>query len=455
MVQHLLHIQNLVTPETTSVTGSSTNALTIVRTQLTGLSDACRRHTIELVGRSPRDRRIETLASFDPATGVETETVISSVAAPAVSQSLCGLALTNEASGTTTVNAHDAFGRVAATFRKIGRDALVASVQSFDYALCGDLIAVHTLTNGTDAITESYSYDMLGNRIATTDALGNTIYRTYDPLGNVIAEDGATYPVRCTYDTAGRRTSLSSTRDGVTWDTTTWAYDAATGNCISKTYADGSTVTYAYTPDSLSLRTTYASRRWKENVYDAKRQVVGVIYSDGETGSFAYDEFGNEISASNEVSSVVLLRGEQGDCTNETAIVGNESKTTARAFDEYRRLTEIGGTAYSYNSDGLLASVSNDIALVEYAYTPDLLDAGYALTLSNGVVFSRSLVRDDFRRSLVAGIANTGGGATTESLAYAYDALNRPASRNGDTFGYNERGEVVFSRRERRGIVFV
>ncbi|MBR2771562.1 MAG: hypothetical protein IKD78_06065, partial [Bacteroidales bacterium] len=50
----------------------------------------------------------------------------------------------------------------------------------------------------------------------------NTIYRTYDPLGNVIAECGATYPVRYTYDTAGRRTSLSTTRDGTTWDTTTW-----------------------------------------------------------------------------------------------------------------------------------------------------------------------------------------------------------------------------------------
>ena len=44
------------------------------------------------------------------------------------------------------------------------------------------------------------------------------------------AYDGATYPVRYTYDTAGRRTSLSTTRDGETGDTTIWAYDSATGN---------------------------------------------------------------------------------------------------------------------------------------------------------------------------------------------------------------------------------
>ena len=28
------------------------------------------------------------------------------------------------------------------------------------------------------------------------------------------------------------------------------------------------------------------------------------------------------------------------------------------------------------------------------------------------------------------------------------DALSRPTTRNSDTFGYNERGEVVFSRRD-------
>ena len=186
--------------ETSSVIGPSTNSLTITRTQLTGLSDACRRHTVTLVGRAapsaPFDGTVtETVASFDSATGIETETVTSSVTAPVVSQSLYGLVLTNKTPGTATVNAYDALGRVAATFRIIG-EGYPAPLQSFDYSPCGDLIAKHTYTNGTDVITESYAYDMLGNRIATADALGNTTYRTYDPLGNVIAEDGATYPVR-------------------------------------------------------------------------------------------------------------------------------------------------------------------------------------------------------------------------------------------------------------------
>ena len=30
-----------------------------------------------------------------------------------------------------------------------------------------------------------------------------------------------------------------------------------------------------------------------------------------------------------------------------------------------------------------------------------------------------------------------------ESVGYAYDAIGRPVGRNGDTFGYNDRGEVT------------
>ena len=309
-------------------------------------------------------------------------------------------------------------------------DCPLSPLQSYIYSPCGDLIAKHTYTNDTDIITETYAYDMLGNRIATTDALGNTTYRAYDPLGNIIAEWGATYPVRYTYDTAGRRTSMTTFRDvggsrpvATGGDTTIWAYDAATGNCLSKTYADGSTVAYSYTPDNLLLRTTYPSGAWKDNVYDERRHVVAVAYSDGETVSLAYDAFMNEIAFSNDVAAANLYRDAKGNCTNDTAVVGNENKSTRRTFDGFSRLTGIDGTIYDYNADGLLASLSNDIAFVEYAYTPDLLDAGYSLVLSNGVVFTRSVERDGYRRSLVTGISSVANGVGIGSLSYTYDAL--------------------------------
>ena len=78
---------------------------------------------------------------------------------------------------------------------------------------------------------------------------------------------------------------------------------------------------------------------------------------------------------------------------------------------------------------------------------PDGCDAGYSLTLSNGLTVARSLARDDWRRALVTNIVSSVNGNPVETLAYEYDALDRPVARNADTFGYNGRSEVVFSRR--------
>jgi len=92
-----------------------------------------------------------------------------------------------------------------------------------------------------------------------------------------------------------------------------------------------------------------------------------------------------------------------------------------------------------------LASVSNALAVVDYLYTPDRLDAGYVITLSNGTTVRRELVRDSSRRALVAGIATSANGLEVESLDYGYDADSRPVARNADRFGYNVRGEVTFA----------
>lgn len=146
------------------------------------------------------------------------------------------------------------------------------------------------------------------------------------------------------------------------------------------------------------------------------------------------------------VDNVAYYIADNGNATNETMRVGNETKTVTRRLDDSGRVAEIDGTAYLYASDGLLETVSNGIAVVNYIYTPDRLDAGYTLTLSNGVTFTRNLERDPFRRPLVTCVTASANGLSVGSLAYTYDALNRPTTRNTDTFGYNERSEVVSSR---------
>ena len=467
--------------ETSTVVGPSTNSLTITRTQLTGLSDSCRRHTITISGAqggtpigeaalSPLQigTTTDSLTTYDPATGIETETITSSSGPTIVRRSLHGILLSTEASGETTFNSYDAFARVVATSRTgyqpvqegppIGEAAL-SPLQSYDYSPTGDLLATHTYTNDTDILTETYAYDMLGKRIATTDAHGSTTYRTYDPLGNLTAEWGATYPVRYTYDTQGHRTSLTTfrTTGGTQFiasadlgDTTTWTYDPFTGNCLSKTYADGSTITYTYTPDNLPLRTTYASGKWKENVYDEQRRLSGVIYSSPDMNyELQLDAYGRTVWESNSVCSISYALADAGTATNEVVSIGDETMFIARALDGQNRLLGLtipdsGYKAnYAYANDGNIENISNDLACVSYLYSSNRLDVGYSIRLANGTTIQRNLYRDDFRRSLVTNITTVVNGNSVESLNYSFDAAGRPIARNDDTFGYNARSEVV------------
>ena len=219
---------------------------------------------------------------------------------------------------------------------------------------------------------------------------------------------------------------------------------------LTETYTDGTTITYTYTPDNLPLRTTYASGKWTENVYDNQRRLVGTISSDSlNNATYALDEFGRTTSSANSVASIAYSISDTDKATNEFWTVGTNTLAITRSFGSQDRLANLAlpsvGYAlnYTYATDGRLAAVSNNDAVITYAYTPDHLDAGYSLTLSNGAVFTRSLLRDEYRRSLVTGISSAANGVGVGSLAYTYDALNRPTTRNNDTFGYNARSEVT------------
>ena len=318
---------------------------------------------------------------------------------------------------------------------------------------------------------------MLGNRIATADALGNTVNKSYDPLGNVTAEWGATYPVRYAYDTQGRRTSLSTTRDGTTWDATTWTYDHATGNCLSKTYADGSTVAYTYTPDNLPLRTTYPSGKWKENVYDVQRRLSGVVYSSHNMDyGLQLDAYGNATNVEDAAGDIwrydygfnsILLREEFISTGGTQFIASAMTNTISRSVDQFDRPSGFafavndepkGGIGYAYDDDGdLTRIVATNSAGRSFsvAYTNVAgYSYGYTITTPNGDTIRRAVDRDEHRRSLVTNCATYFNSSLVDSNLYAFDALSRPTARStgitgvspvDSTFSYNSRSEAVFA----------
>ena len=134
-----------------------------------------------------------------------------------------------------------------------------------------------------------------------------------------------------------------------------------------------------------------------------------------------------------------------------TQLVDGVSVSFEREFDAYgwlARFARIGGeeSMFGYSPHGAISAVSNGNVAVEYAFTGDALDAGYALAVQGGADFSREVFRHDYLRSCIVAVSNHCGNAS-HGLQYSYDALQRPILRNDDSFAYNVRGEVVFSRR--------
>jgi RHS repeat-associated protein len=137
-----------------------------------------------------------------------------------------------------------------------------------------------------------------------------------------------------------------------------------------------------------------------------------------------------------------------GVATNETVTLGGTVSTLTRGVDNRHRLAALRvGNAppvqYGYDVENRLSTVSNAAFVAEYAYTSDGWDAGYGITLTNGVVLARELTRDPYCRSLITAITNRVDGVAVNPLAYGYDKLNRVTSRNNDTFSYNARSEIT------------
>ena len=331
---------------------------------------------------------------------------------------------------------------------------------AFSYDALSRLSEISTLTTSSLLLT-TYSYDPLGRLTeiteggATPSPASRVTHRAYDALGNLTAEWGSAYPVTYVYDTAGRRTSMSTTRDdGLTWDTTHWAYDPTTGLLLAKTNANGTAVaTYAY--DGLGRVSTRTGGRGITTAYayDAMGNLASKTYSDATPNvAFTYDPFGRMTSAVSSASTVTYVY--------DGALLASETqngKTITRSYDGFGRPASLNVAtaslplelAYSYDPHGRLAEIStpttSSLLLTTYSYDALNRVTGRA-TASPPSLLTASHTRDALGNTL--SVSNRWNATTVSAFAYGYDALNRRASRldSGtalNTFAYNARSELT------------
>ena len=322
---------------------------------------------------------------------------------------------------------------------------------------------------------------------SSTDPLGNAKVYEYDLLGRKSYEGGATYPVRYTYDVFGNLSTLSTTRDPaanistfqpfdfstVSWDTTTWFYDEASGAMTNKVYADGKGPTYDYTTNGRISRRTWARGVTTDYLYDGWGNLTNKVYSDGTPQvSMLYNAVGRKVAVSDVAGRTFFIYDDFGSLTNETVSGLYGTNTLARRWDEYGRTvgydlaptSAVDGVSYAYDSHGRLSEVSTRFdsdspdMTFRYEYLPgsDLV-AGYSSgDFARKVAFERN-------RDLVLAVTNSFGSIIISFFDYKNDASGRRCSvRHGgtaygplagsvDSYGYNSRSEVVSSRRTLNG----
>ncbi len=171
---------------------------------------------------------------------------------------------------------YDAAGRLLT--RNPVQGALLASAYGYDNA--NRLTSLSYDAGGGALLSETYSYNAMGNLVGLVSSRDGSSTYTYDSLDRLSGVNGPGINASYTYDAAGNRTKagnityiydsggrLVSASNG-----TTYSYDAA-GNLITRTQG-GQTTTLTW---------------------DAQGRLARIDFPDGSHSAYQYDDFGRRI----------------------------------------------------------------------------------------------------------------------------------------------------------------
>ena len=445
----------------TRMTGDVTNSIQVRKVQLSGLSDALRSRTISVAASG-----IETIreSSFDANSFVLTSVSQVGSATPITERSIFGMVLEQTSIDGLNGMAYDDFGRSIA----IAMSDTTGTTYRFDfleYDHSGNCVRQSTeFLDGRIAET-SFEYNKLNRVVKRTDAMGNRIEMSYDPLDRMVSLSGDAYPILSGFDSVGRKTHGFTTRDsGATWDETQWEFDPASGVNTAKEYADGSRIAYSYTDNGKKTRTMWARGVWKQHAYNVRNLVDGTTYSGTATPSVAYTYADSGKTASATLSDGTSYAYGYDDRllnTNESVTVGGEAFSVNRTFDEFRRAQETAVVVTNVRHSAKVRLYDSEDRVCGYALTNAAgrgvsvslaYDGSYltntVYTLPNGSSFSARLSREAGRRNLVTRRDYFFGGQSIYWYSTEYDLLNRPTNATDSVslvreWLYNRRSELA------------
>ena len=293
-------------------------------------------------------------------------------------------------------------------------EATATATRTFGYTPDGQISWADTATVGTSgqadyqpSTTENFGYDTAGDLLSAsgTGATGSqSASFTYDADGQMSSRVDASGTTGYTYDTDGRLSTLALPAD-----------------------AGGTTLSYAYTPDSPNYTITYGTSGDLEALdFNSLHQPSSDTLTNGSTSlgsiAYTYDQDGNE---------------QTKDTTGFTGTVDN-----SYTYDWAGRLSTwsntSGTTTYGYDQDSNRTTVESTMSGVQSnVFTYDSRDELTSQTVTGG---AESYEHYSASGDLQSETTGAEGGNTLAS--YADDAYGQQINSGSDSYDYDALGRL-------------
>jgi RHS repeat-associated protein len=285
------------------------------------------------------------------------------------------------------------------------------------------------------------SYDLNGNKLSETDWLGNVTSYGYDNLNRMVSVTDATGTVIETLTYNDRHEQVSSA-DALN-NTTAFVYDGA-GRLVSTTDPSGNVVSQTYDFAGNVISETDGEGNMTEYTYDLNNRLICVSDAAGNDTSYTYDNAGNMLTMTDgngettsytyNIRSLVVSRtdGDNGVETYSYDAKGNVTQktdrvgvATATVYDPLGRLvtSDAGGDIVTYTYD----AAGNELTMTDSAGVTTRTYDRWGRVLTKTVP---GMGTTSFTYDLVAGLTS---GYVAEQSAYpdgssvtkAYDKCGR------------------------------
>ncbi|MEI6674656.1 MAG: RHS repeat-associated core domain-containing protein [Verrucomicrobiota bacterium] len=279
--------------------------------------------------------------------------------------------------------------------------------------MSGTCDAVKSVVDSGTRVT-SYTYDFRGNRITTTLPDESVTRAIFTPKGQVEATWGSqTYSVFYKYDYAGRMLTLRTTPtfdNNIPTDSggsvTTWVYDPATGQLLSKLDHSGKGPAYTYTPAGRLQTRTWADNTVTTYGYDMAGRLSSVAYSNEPNGyvtpglAYTLDALGRVLTVTrgNSNHAAYTYRASDLQPNTETLQIETLNKVLTRSYEGGQGNTvagrpngysfDDGSAIWNYDPAGRISSVTDVTDTFTYGYKANSINlvntvTGPAHTVAN------------------------------------------------------------------------